>query len=89
MAAQRSNFGPLEDLRRLINTSIDSVLEDLACQNDPPLDINSQQRHPIRDRYDEKTSRALKCLSSAGVLLRALCDPEAHMHDVMFNVSLA
>lgn len=80
---------PLDALRHLINTSIDTVKHDLARHNDPPLDIRSPQRHPIRDRYDDGVARALKCLASSGVMLRALCDPEAWIHDMLFNVRLS
>ncbi|OAA74697.1 O-methyltransferase, family 2 [Akanthomyces lecanii RCEF 1005] len=75
----------LEALRDLINSSIDTIQEDLKAHNDPPLDITSSGRHPLRERHDDKVTRALKCVSSAGIMLRALCDPEAWMHDIMFN----
>lgn len=76
----------LEELRGIINASIDEVHEYLARHNYPPLNLTVPERHPIRDRYDESAIRALKCISNAGVMLRALCDPDAFMHDVMFNV---
>lgn len=79
----------LEQLRRLINDSIDTVQQDLHHNNDPPLTLAGCKRHPLRDRYRLPVARALKCLSSAGVMLRALCDPEAFMHDIMFNVPTA
>ena len=76
----------LEQLRSIINSSIDIVQQDLACHGDPPLDLAAQGRHPQRDRHEPKVNRALKSLSSAGAMLRALCDPEGLMHDIMFNV---
>ncbi|OAA59250.1 Cytochrome P450 [Akanthomyces lecanii RCEF 1005] len=75
----------LEGLRHLINASINTIQSDLKAHNDPPLYIASSSRHPLRERHDERVSRALKCVSSAGIMLRALCDPEAWMHDIMFN----
>lgn len=76
----------LESLRKLINNAVDVVHEHMISNNDPPLDIASSKRHPLRDRYGQDVARALKCLSSAGIMLRALCDPEAWLHDIMFNV---
>jgi len=76
----------LESLRQLLNKSIDTIQEDIRRHGDGPLDIGTSKRHPLRDRYDAKVSRALKCVSSAGILLRAICEPEVWLHDVMFNV---
>lgn len=80
------SMSPLEMLRSIINSSIDIVQEDLASHGDPPLDLTTPGRHPQRDRYNTKVNRALKCISSAGTMLKALCDPEGLMHDIMFNV---
>ncbi|KAH8697070.1 S-adenosyl-L-methionine-dependent methyltransferase [Talaromyces proteolyticus] len=85
---KENNLGDsLESLRGLINISIDIVKEDLITHHDSPLNLASSRRHPLRDRYDEKVAQALKRISSAGVMLRALCDPEAWIHDIMFNFS--
>ncbi|KAJ3497647.1 hypothetical protein NLG97_g1741 [Lecanicillium saksenae] len=83
--SEQSHQDPLEDLRRLVNASIDTVQQDLERHNDPPLEIWSTRRHPLRDRYDPRTAHAIKCISSAGMMLRVLCDPEAWTHDVLFN----
>ncbi|KAJ3496496.1 hypothetical protein NLG97_g2620 [Lecanicillium saksenae] len=85
MVADKGVADALEQLRGVINTSIDAVHGYLAQENYLPLDLNKPERHPLRDRYDESATRALKCLSNAGVMLRALCDPDAFLHDVMFN----
>lgn len=83
-----NNIGDcLERLRDLINVSIDTVKQDQVLHSDPPLDLDPRRRHPLRDRYSQDVARALRCLSSAGLMLRALCDPEARLHDIMFNVS--
>lgn len=87
MATDKRLANALEQLRGVINTSIDVVHEYLVQENYPPLDITVPERHPVRDRYDERATRALKCISNAGIMLRALCDPDAFLHDVMFNVS--
>jgi hypothetical protein len=76
----------LESLRSLINSSIDIVQKDLRDHDDPPLELMTPVRHPQRDRYNAKVNRALKCISSASFMLKALCDPEGLMHDIMFNV---
>ncbi|KJZ74416.1 hypothetical protein HIM_06226 [Hirsutella minnesotensis 3608] len=75
----------LEALRVLINSSIDAVQQDLAARHDPALNLQRPQRHPLRDRRDSKVSRALKSLSSAGLMLRALTDPNAWLLDIAFN----
>lgn len=78
----------LEQLRGLINASIDIVQQDLHAHNDPPLNLSVSKRHPIRDRYNYDVARALKCISSSGLMLRALCDAEEAVHDVIFGVRI-
>ncbi|KAJ3494431.1 hypothetical protein NLG97_g4079 [Lecanicillium saksenae] len=86
MSAPEASAGDmLNTLRDLINRSIDIIQEDLATHHDPPLDLASLTKHPLRERHNEGVSRALKCASSAGVMLRALCEPDTWMHDIMFN----
>ncbi|KAI1991288.1 hypothetical protein LOZ53_002970 [Ophidiomyces ophidiicola] len=78
---------PLELLRQLINASIDLVQEDIKKHHDPPLDLSEGKRHPIRDRYDPAIARALRCISSSGMMLRALCDVDNYMTEIIFSVN--
>lgn len=76
----------LELIRNLLNTSIDVVEEDIRAHNDPQLDLSETKRHPIRDRYDPAVARALRCIFSASLMLRALSDVDGFLHDIIFGV---
>ncbi|KAL4890656.1 hypothetical protein BDV59DRAFT_204136 [Aspergillus ambiguus] len=85
MTSNQHTIEELEMLRGLINSSVDLVEEIVLCNNDPPLSLRTLKEHPIYRRHDPTTSYALKTISSASQMLRALCDPNRFLNDVTYG----
>ncbi|RMD40324.1 hypothetical protein DV735_g4820, partial [Chaetothyriales sp. CBS 134920] len=76
----------LERLRDLINTSIDTIKEGAILHRDPTLSLSAVEPHPIHNRQDEKTVKALKCVSASAQMLKAICDPTTFLNDIIYGV---
>lgn len=79
----------LETLKDLISSSIETVKQNALQHEDPALSLDAQEQHPIHNRGDPDAVKALKCISSAAQMLRALCDPTTFLNDIMYGVSMA
>lgn len=85
MAIDTNPVHELELLRDLIISSVDRVKKTVTESNDPPLTLHTLEEHPIYKREDPDVTYALKTISSAGQMLRALSDPNTYMNDFTYG----
>jgi hypothetical protein len=87
MAPSSTSVQTLESLRDLINKSLDAVEQSIIDHDDPALTLDSCESHPIHSRLGADLEVALKTISSATNMLRALCDPNTYLNDTIYGVS--
>ncbi|KAE8153686.1 S-adenosyl-L-methionine-dependent methyltransferase [Aspergillus avenaceus] len=75
----------LDQLKELICISVETIKKSIHDHDDPPLSIEARQHHPIHNRLDEELELALKNVSSAAQMLRAICDPNTYLNDTMYG----
>lgn len=87
MAPSSRSVQTLENLRDLINKSLDTIEKSIIDHTDPELALDLCEPHPIHSRLEADLEIALKTISSATNMLRALCDPNTYLNDTIYGVS--
>ena len=87
MAPQTNIFYELEALQSLVSSSIEIVKENVLQNGDPPLSLQTLEEHPLHRRNDPRIARAMKNVSSAAEMLKALLDPNTFLNDIVYGVS--
>lgn len=77
----------LEALQSLVSSSIEIVKENVLQNGGPPLSLQTLEEHPIHRRNDPRIARAMKNVSSAAEMLKALLDPNTFLNDIIYGVS--
>jgi hypothetical protein len=84
--AEMSLLAPLEQLRDLINVSIDVLQKNKDKLQETPFSLNALELHPVHQSTDIKVRKALKTISSSSQMLRALTDPHTFLNDIFMGV---
>lgn len=77
----------LEQLRDLVDTSIESLKENAHEFGGKPISLDSLELHPIHQSTNYEVKKALKTMSSAAHMLRATVDPHVCLNDIFMGVS--
>ncbi|KAJ9389153.1 hypothetical protein DTO063F5_2313 [Paecilomyces variotii] len=85
MATEKNPVQELEQLRDLINSSIDIIKKNVTENGDPPLTLKTNEPHPIYSRNDPHLAQALRTVSSSAQMLRALLDPNTFLNDIIYG----
>lgn len=85
MEVKLNSLEDLDLLRDLIVSSVGVVKEAITRHQDPPFTLDAIEQHPIHSREEKEVSYALKTISSATKMLRALCDPHTYINDIMYG----
>lgn len=84
--AKMSLLAPLEQLRDLINASIDVLQKNENKLQETPFSLSALELHPVHQSIDIEVRKALKIISSSSKMLRALTDPHTFLNDIFMGV---
>jgi hypothetical protein len=84
--AETSLLAPLEQLRDLINTSIDVLQKNEKELQETPFSSIALELHPVHQSTNIEVRKALKTIASSSQMLRALTDPHTFLNDIFMGV---